>query len=665
MGGPLQVNINLDAYSNPALLAPLPSQRGLNYRRVSIHEARGNFLDEDKDTCRKMSNFLKLRKKYRNDSEAQNDFETQNKKISFVLEDGVFHVYTKNGSKNKEIINIPTVSEFHNDLRALWNFCCNGAAGSFSLKRLQILEKFYELHTLMNADIEREGLRNDPVDFFSIFKVDNHIHAAAMMTGPHLLRFIRKKVMDESETIKIPGRNGGQVVTVKQFVEEQVGIPEQFFTLDSLNVQGDETVFERFDNFNAHYNPFGKGTLRDLFLKADGPYQFTKSDGPKYGKFFGEIIREVLDETEMKCNTVLLEPRLSIYGKSEDEWDNLAKWMTCLAGDERTTLFNQKTKWLIQFPRIFRFIVGKSVKDFQEYVNNLFKPLFEVTLCPQSHPHLAKFLEHVVGFDSVDDESPFDELLDSNVRLPSQFTTGSPAYSYFAYYMWANIFSLNHLRKQKGLHLFSFRPHAGEAGQVHHLATTFLLADGINHGIMLKSNHTLTYLYYLAQIGMSISPLSNHALFLPIEKNPFGRFHAIGLNVTLSTDDPLQFHNTSEPLIEEYTTASKIFKLSTADLAEIAMRSVRQSGWSHQDKCEMLGSLYYLPGAQGNDKSKTNIPLCRSDFRYVCFREETQTVWNASHGLDRAFKSKSIERNGTEQNSEILCPEESFTPNRK
>ena len=29
----------------------------------------------------------------------------------------------------------------------------------------------------------------------------------------------------------------------------------------------------------------------------------------------------------------------------------------------------------------------------------------EASINPQAHPHLAKFLEHVSGFDSVDDES--------------------------------------------------------------------------------------------------------------------------------------------------------------------------------------------------------------------------------------------------------------------
>ena len=39
-----------------------------------------------------------------------------------------------------------------------------------------------------------------------------------------------------------------------------------------------------------------------------------------------------------------------------------------------------------------------------------------------------------------------------------------------------------------GLNTFAYRPHAGEAGEVHHLDTAFLLADGINHGLNLRKS---------------------------------------------------------------------------------------------------------------------------------------------------------------------------------
>ena len=77
-------------------------------------------------------------------------------------------------------------------------------------------------------------------------------------------------------------------------------------------------------------------------------------------------------------------------------------------------------------------------------------------------------------------------------------------------------------------------------------------------GIGLKKTPALQYLYYLWQVGLAMSPLSNNSLFLEYQKNPFPEFFARGLNTSLSTDDPLQFHYTKEPLIEEYSVAAQV-----------------------------------------------------------------------------------------------------------
>ena len=81
-----------------------------------------------------------------------------------------------------------------------------------------------------------------------------------------------------------------------------------------------------------------------------------------------------------------------------------------------------------------------------------------------------------------------------------------------------------------------------------------LSLDTIKHHTFLRRHYcpTIRYLFYLAQIGLSLSPLSNNLLFLDISKNPFMQFFETGMNVVLTTDDPLQFHMSREPLIEEY-----------------------------------------------------------------------------------------------------------------
>lgn len=55
-----------------------------------------------------------------------------------------------------------------------------------------------------------------------------------------------------------------------------------------------------------------------------------------------------------------------------------------------------------------------------------------------------------------------------------------------------------------------------------------------------------------------MSPLSNNALFLHYDRNPFPEYFRRGLNVSISTDDPLQLHYTREPLMEEYSVAAQV-----------------------------------------------------------------------------------------------------------
>lgn len=128
--------------------------------------------------------------------------------------------------------------------------------------------------------------------------------------------------------------------------------------------------------------------------------------------------------------------------------------------------------------------------------------------------------------------------------------------------MFANIASLNQWRRMRGFNTLVLRPHAGEAGDTDHMASCFLAAQSISHGILLRKVPALQYLYYLKQVGMAMSPLSNNALFLSYDRNPFPNFLRMGMNVSISTDDPLQFHLSKEPLLEEYSVATQIYKLT-------------------------------------------------------------------------------------------------------
>ena len=109
-----------------------------------------------------------------------------------------------------------------------------------------------------------------------------------------------------------------------------------------------------------------------------------------------------------------------------------------------------------------------------------------------------------------------------------------------------------------------------------------MLCQSVNHGINLDRQVSLQYLYYLDQVGLSISPLSNNFLFRKIGTSPFPKLFKRGLNVTISTDDPLLFHmsDDAEALraatarLEEVTTelaSEEVGAERAAELAQAAM----------------------------------------------------------------------------------------------
>ena len=87
------------------------------------------------------------------------------------------------------------------------------------------------------------------------------------------------------------------------------------------------------------------------------------------------------------------------------------------------------------------------------------------------------------------------------------------------------------------------------------------------------------HLSLFMQMGIAMSPLSNNSLFLAYNRSPLPDYLARGLNVSISTDDPLQFHFTKEPLMEEYSIAAQVWKLSSCDMCELARNSVLQGGY--------------------------------------------------------------------------------------
>uniref|UniRef100_A0A8W8L5V8 AMP deaminase n=1 Tax=Magallana gigas TaxID=29159 RepID=A0A8W8L5V8_MAGGI len=574
---------------------------------------------------------------------------------SLKMVQGLMYVYeNEEAVKNNTPLELPYIQPktFLADQNIMYALISDGPLKSFCYRRLSYLSSKYQLHTLMNELKESAAQKEVPHrDFYNIRKVDTHVHASSCMNQKHLLRFIKKKMKTCSDEVVCKDKKSGKEMTLAEVCEtmnihsyelsvdvldvhavfDSMALKPYDLSVDKLDVHADRNTFHRFDKFNAKYNPIGESRLREIFIKTDNYIN---------GKYFGHVIKEVMEDLgESKYQNA--EYRLSIYGRSRDEWDKLAYWAI------ENKIYSDNVRWMIQIPRLYDiYKSAKIVKNFQEILENIFMPLFEVTRNPQSHPELHKFLIYVSGFDSVDDESKTEHIkFDLETPLPEDWCQDeNPPYSYYLYYMYANITVLNQFRRERSLPTFTLRPHCGEAGNVTHLVAGFMLAENISHGLVLRKVPVLQYLYYLAHIGIAMSPLSNNSLFLNYHRNPLPEYFARGLNISLSTDDPLQFHFTKEALMEEYSIAAQVWKLSTCDMCEIARNSVLQSGFEHEVKRHWLGPNYTKEGVAGNDVSRTNVPDIRVAYRYETLVDELKCICRGAILYDESMDSVSSKK---------------------
>ncbi|KAJ1428056.1 hypothetical protein B484DRAFT_450050 [Ochromonadaceae sp. CCMP2298] len=478
-----------------------------------------------------------------------------------------------------------------------------GPVMSYSYQRLELLAAKFGLHVLLNMDRELDAQKSVPHrDFYNCRKVDTHVHHSACMNQKHLLRFIKHKLKRFPNEAVI--FRDGRFLTLGE-VFMSLNLTAYDLSIDTLDMHANNT-FHRFDRFNLKYNPAGQSRLREIFLKTDNVIS---------GTYLAEVTKEVISDLEASKYT-LVEWRISIYGRKASEWTSLARWFFV------NRLAHENVRWLIQIPRLYHvYRSSGEIQNFGQMLRNIFEPLFAVSLDPSSNPPLHYFLQTVVGIDSVDDESrPEHAHLSHAMASPDEWSCAdSPPYAYWMYYTYANLCVLNQLRASRGLCTFQFRPHCGEAGEVDHLASTFMVADQINHGILLRKNASLQYLYYLSQIGIAMSPLSNNKLFLDYNKNPFPKYFCIGMNVSLSTDDPLMLHFTKDALLEEYSVAAQVWKLSATDQCEIARNSVLQSGFENKYKLHFLGANYA-------DIRETNVPEIRLMYRKEALDAELSDI---------------------------------------
>lgn len=264
--------------------------------------------------------------------------------------------------KNNTPLELPYVQPktFLADQNIMYALISDGPLKSFCYRRLSYLSSKYQLHTLMNELKESAAQKEVPHrDFYNIRKVDTHVHASSCMNQKHLLRFIKKKMKTCSDEVVCKDKKSGKEMTLAE-VCETMNIHSYELSVDVLDVHADRNTFHRFDKFNAKYNPIGESRLREIFIKTDNYIN---------GKYFGHVIKEVMEDLgESKYQNA--EYRLSIYGRSRDEWDKLAYWAI------ENKIYSDNVRWMIQIPRLYDiYKSAKIVKNFQEILE-IFSCLF-------------------------------------------------------------------------------------------------------------------------------------------------------------------------------------------------------------------------------------------------------------------------------------------------
>lgn len=114
-------------------------------------------------------------------------------------------------------------------------------------------------------------------------------------------------------------------------------------------------TFGRFDKFIAKYNPLGTNVMRNIFLKRDNYLE---------GRYLAELTREVFEKYS-KNPSLKVETRISIYGKSLDEWNKLASWIN------KYDINFHNNRWLVQIPRNYHILKEHSnIHNFQEMLDS-------------------------------------------------------------------------------------------------------------------------------------------------------------------------------------------------------------------------------------------------------------------------------------------------------
>lgn len=230
-----------------------------------------------------------------------------------VLVNGVYSVQ----QGGQWITRLHSIVNFVQDLLLMVQLTSDKMITSFCYARNKFLEQKFKMHQIFNAD--REAVDQKKIkqrDFYNIMKIDTHIHHSQGMCARKLLEFMKKKFRNCPHVVVYYDEVTKKQLTLKD-ISNRFRIKPDELNLDILDVQADKSLYKRFDRFTSKYSPLGQPMLRNIFLKSDNYIQ---------GRYIAELTLEMMQDMDT-TPFIGAEYRITIYGKSMDEWHKKSRWI--------------------------------------------------------------------------------------------------------------------------------------------------------------------------------------------------------------------------------------------------------------------------------------------------------------------------------------------------
>ncbi|CAN0925839.1 Probable AMP deaminase [Linum grandiflorum] len=319
---------------------------------------------------------------------------------------------------NVEFFPVASAKTFFTDMHHIMKVISVGNVRTTCYHILRFFEEKFRLHLLVNADREFLAQKGAPHrDFYNIRKVDTHVHHLACMNQKHLLRFIKSKLKKEPDEVYSCYFQRRMYMTLKEVFEslDLTGLREIFLKQDNL-IQAEVTKEVLADLEASKYQ------MAEYMISIYGRKQ---SEWDQLGSWF--VNNQIYSENAVWLiqgeHQRTLEKPLLVYQRRKTDVNDAEVTaeipMTLRDGEAAVNENHDVTieefdnedeelsdldipialrKGLPQLTNVYKEM--GIVNSFQNILDNVFLPLFEVTVDPNSHPQLHMFLMHV-GFSLI------------------------------------------------------------------------------------------------------------------------------------------------------------------------------------------------------------------------------------------------------------------------